>query len=145
MTATIDTQYWMAIRGTILLAAGSLPVSWPTDTVPFQPPTTATGLLPFIAVGDVQTATRVMIDDDASLERTGIVSLAYVAPLGYTSEWYIQRASGLLAYFRPNGIARFQSACVRWGNGTAVPRIERGFLDGGYYRTPVIIPWRSAA
>jgi len=144
MTATIDTQYWMAIKARIQSAAGALPVAWPVDTVPFTPPVSGSKLLPFIAVGDAQTANRVLIDDEAEPERTGIVSLAYVAPLGYTHEWYIQQASGFLAYFRPNGIARFQGACLRWGNGLAVPRIERGYRDGGYYRTPVIIPWRSA-
>lgn len=143
MSATIDTQYWMALKATVTLAARGVPVHWPGEA--FAPPTTATGLLPFIAVGDDALTLRDVIDDDASLARTGILSLAYVAPLGYTHEWYIQQASGLLPYFRPNGIARFQSACLRWGNGTAVPRVERGYQDGGYFRTPVIIPWRSAA
>ena len=141
---TIDTQYWMALKETVTLAAQGLPVHWPADD-DFMPPTTATELLPFIAVGDVSTATREAVDDDVPLSRTGIVTLAYVAPLGYTQERYIELASGLLAYFRPNGFARFQSACVRWGNGSAVPRVERGYRDGGYFRTPVIIPWRSAA
>ena len=142
MTANRDTQYWMAIKATVQLSAGVLPVHWPAEK--FVPPTTPTSLLPYIAVGDVQTSNRTVIDDETPPELTGIVTLVYVAPMGHTHEWYIQRASGLLRYFRPNGIARFQSACVRWGNGVAVPRVERGYQDAGYYRTPVLIPWRSA-
>ena len=139
----IDTQIWMAIRARISQAAGALPIHWPAET--FSPPATATGLLPFIAVGDTMQTVRALIGSRAKHERSGIVTMVYVAPLGYTQEWYIERAAGLLEYFRPDGVTRFQSVCLHWGNGTAVPRVERGYRDDGYFRTPVLIPWRCAA
>lgn len=141
----LETQIWMALKQSVVAAAGIAPIAWPTDTLPFVPPTTAGMLLPFIAVGDTQSSIRALISSTATPETTGILSLAYVAPLGYTHEWYIQRASALKSSFPIDGLSRFQSACVQWGNGLAVPRVERGYRDSGYYRTPVIIPWRLAA
>jgi hypothetical protein len=137
---TIDTKINACLREVVTLAARGLPVSWPKET--FTPPKTATGLLPFLSVGITKTATRAQVASDAPQERTGILTLVYCAPLGYSSEWYVEQASGLLAYFRPNGFASFQGLCIRWGNGLAVPRIDEGYRDDGYIRTPVIIPWR---
>jgi hypothetical protein len=137
-----DTQIWMALKTAVANAAGDLPVAWPAEA--FTPPVTSLRLLPFIAVGDVQTATRAVIDRGAEPLRSGILSLAYVASLGYTHEWYIQQAAGLLGAFPVDGSQRYGSVCVRWGNGLAVPRVERGFQDGGYFRTPVLIPWRCS-
>jgi hypothetical protein len=138
-----DTMIWMAIKARVTEAAGALHVAWPSEA--FSPPATSSGLLPFIAVGDVATSIRVMIDSDGDLDRTGIVSLAYVAPLGYAQEWYIEKAAALLPFFRPDSSMRFQSVCIKWGNGLAVPRVERGYRDDGYFRTPVLIPWRCSA
>lgn len=139
---TVETQIWMALRESVELAAGSLPVSWPGEV--FNPPVTPTGVLPFLSVGDTQTAQRVFTASDAPHQYTGILTVSYVAAIGYNTAWYKQRASGLLEYFKPNGIARYQDVCLRWGNGLAVPRLEQGYRDDGYFRTPVIIPWRSS-
>lgn len=143
MTPTIDTQIHQALRAAVTAAAGSLPVAWQGET--FTPPRSATGLLPYIAMGDTQTAVRAVIDSDGPLERTGIITLAHVAPIGYNAAWYVERAADLLASFPLDGCAKYGTVTVRWGNGLAVPRVERGFQDAGYWRTPCIIPWRCAA
>lgn len=139
----IDTQIWMTLRARITLAAGSLPVAWPAE--PFTPPTSSTALLPFLSVGDVASSVRGLISSRAAQERTGIVTLVYVDALGRPQEYYVHRAASLLQYFPVDGVERFQSVCVRFGNGLAVPRVERGYRDNGYFRTPVFIPWRCAA
>lgn len=138
---TADTKIWLAIKEAIQLASGGLPIAWPGEK--FDPPSTSTGLLPFLVVGDVATSRRVLIGSDGPQERTGIVTLSYVAGLGYDTSWYIERASALLAGFPLDRGKVFQDVCVKWGNPPAVPRVERGYRDDGYYRTPVIIPWRS--
>lgn len=138
---TDDTKIWGAIKEAIQLAAGGLPIAWPGAV--FDPPKTADGPLPFLAVGDVATSRRVFIGSDSPQERTGIVTLSYVAALGYDAAWYIERASALLAGFPLDRGKVFQGVCVKWGNPPAVPRVERGYRDDGYFRTPVIIPWRS--
>ena len=141
--AEIDTQIWMALKNAVQSAAGTIPVAWPGEK--FTPPKSAKKLTPFIAMGDTQTALRAFINSPAPLERNGIVTLAFVAPLGYDAAWYVEQAARLLAFFPVDGGSRFQSVCVRWGNGSAVPRVERGFQDSGYFRTPIIIPWRCSA
>lgn len=143
MVATTDTKIWMAIREAIQAASGGLPIAWKDEA--FTPPVTSTGLLPFIAVGDVATVTRPLIGTNAHKEYTGIVTLSYVAPLGYDTAWYIQRASALLAGFPLDRGKLFQGVCVKWGNPPAVPRVDRGYRDDGYIRTPVLIPWRCSA
>ena len=140
MAATTDTKIWMAIRGAVTAAAGGLPIAWRDEV--FTPPKTATGLLPFLAVGDVQNVTRPLIGSNAVREYTGIVTLSYVAPLGYDAAWYIQNASALLNGFLLDRSYSFQGVCVKWGNPPSVPRIDRGYRDDGYIRTPIIIPWR---
>lgn len=143
MTPTIDTQIWLALRSAVTAAAGSLPVAWPGEA--FTPPRTATALSPYVAMGDTTTAARAVIGSRGALDRTGIITLVYVAPMGYNAAWYIERASDLLDGFPLDGCVRYDSVTVRWGNGLAVPRVERGFQDNGYWRTPVLIPWRCAA
>lgn len=143
MVATVETKIWMAIKEAIQAASGGLPIAWRDEQ--FQPPQTATGHLPFLAVGDVATVTRPLIGSSSVKEHTGIVTLSYVAPLGYDAAWYIQRASALLNGFPLDRGSVFQGVCVKWGNPPAVPRIDRGYRDDGYIRTPVIIPWRCAA
>lgn len=138
-----DTKIWLALRGRIADAADALPVAWPAEA--FTPPVTSTGLLPFLAVGDTSTSIRVVISSRGKQERTGIVTVSYVAPLGNPQEWYVQKAASLLDYFPLDMGVPFQGVCVKFGNGVAVPRVERGFRDNGYIRTPVIIPWRCAA
>ena len=140
MTAEIDTSIWLALRARITLAAGALPVAWPAET--FTPPTSATGVLPYLAVGDTATSRRFVISSAGIQERTGIVTLVYVDALGFPQEYYVQKAAGLLQSFPVDGEECFQSVCVRFGNGLAVPRVERGYRDKGYFRVPVLIPWR---
>ena len=140
---TVDTKIYMAIRGAIEAASGGLPIAWRDEA--FEPPKTATGVLPFLSVGDVATVTRRLIGSSAPKEYTGIVTLSYVAALGYDAAWYIERASLLLAGFPLDSGAVYQGVCVKWGNPPAVPRVERGFRDDGYIRTPIIIPWRCVA
>lgn len=135
-----DTQIWMALREQIETAAAGRPVSYPAE--PFTVPDAATE---WLAVGDVATSTRAVLDSLGPRDHTGIISLAHVAPLGYTHEWYIDRAAGLLAFFPLDGSVSFGSVSVHWGNRTTVPRVERGYRDGGWYRTPALIPWRCFA
>lgn len=140
---TVDTKIWLAIRGAVDAAVGGLPVAWPGEV--FDPPKTADALLPFVAVGDVVTVTRPLIGSNAAKEYSGIVTLSYVAALGYDASWYIERASALLSGFPLDRGKSYQGVCIKWGNPPAVPRVERGYRDDGYFRTPVLIPWRCAA
>lgn len=141
---TIETKISMALREAVQSASGGLPIAWHGDNT-FAPPVSGAKLLPYIAVGKVQTATRVLIGSGAAQERTGILTLSYVAPMGKPEEWYVERASGLLLGFPLDRGKLFQGVCVKWGNPPAVPRVDQGYSDGGYYRTPVLIPWRCAA
>lgn len=143
MTPTIDTQIWEALRAAVATAAGALPVAYPGEE--FTPPSTSTRQLPYIAMGGTATAARAVISRTGALERTGIITLVHVAPIGYNAAWYVERASDLLAGFPLDGCSRYDSVTVRWGNGLSVPRLERGFRENGYIRTPVLIPWRCAA
>lgn len=139
----VDTAIWMALRTRISLAAGALPVAWPAET--FTPPTNATGVLPYLSVSDTTTSRRIVISSRGLQERTGIVTVVYVDAFGFPQEYYVQKASGLLQYFPVDGEERFDIVCVKFGNGLAVPRVERGYRDNGYFRTPVLIPWRCCA
>lgn len=144
MAPTTETKIWMALKARVLQAAGSLPVHLPGDSK-FTPPTTADTILPFLAVGDTSTSVRTVISSRGKREHSGIVSLVYVAPLGYPQEWYIEEAAGFLPFFALDMSARYMDVCVRWGNPPAVPRVERGYPDNGYFRTPIIVPWRCNA
>jgi hypothetical protein len=137
----IDTKIWEAIKARVTQAAGSLPVAWPGQ--PFTPPVTATGLLPFLSVGDTSTVVQVFTASDQPQQYSGILTVVHVAPMGPDHSWHVERAGALLEYFRPGCRITFQGVTLRWGNPPSVPRIDRGYRDDGYFRTPVLIPWRT--
>jgi hypothetical protein len=143
MMPSVDTQIWMALRTRIEAAAEGLPVAFPG--VKFDPPKSATGVLPFLSVGRTAGANRAGIRSRGKQDRTGVITLVYADAIGYEQEYYIERAALLLEHFPVDGALPFGNVCVRIGNGLAVPRVEAGYRDRGYWRTPSIIPWRCAA
>jgi len=120
--------------------AQGLPVAWPGEK--FEPPVTGTRLNPFLAVGGANSSPIRITIGPGPHDRSGILTLVHVAMLGEAWEWYIQKAGGIAEFFVEDTKMKFDQVCVRV---TTRPRVADPYRDGGYLRTPVLIPWQLFA
>ena len=139
MPAT-DTEIWLALRARIQTAADPLPVAWPGEA--FTPPTSGADLLPYLAVGKVSAPPRRVLISKGKHDRSGSVTLVYVAQLGNPAEFYVEKAAQIAAHFEEDTLMRFDGGCLRV---TQRPHVVDGYRDAGYWRTPVIVPWQCFA
>lgn len=138
MPASTETSIWLALKSAIQNAAGSLPIAWPSET--FEPPTSGADLLPFLSVGKVTVPPMRVLIGRGDHDRSGSVTLVYVAPMGNPAEFYIEKAAGIAANFPEDRRMRFGAVCLRV---TSRPHVADGYQDRGYWRTPIIVRWQG--
>lgn len=145
MAPTIETKIWLALRSRIdTLNAGNLlwPGPWPV-AFPGSDYEPRVGV-PYVAVGRT-TATPIRLEINRRVnDRAGILTISAVMPLGLDPAVY-EEAGGLIAqHFGP---------CIVFGGVTLtlmsatgnVAHVVDGYRDGGWWRVPVNIPWRTWA
>lgn len=140
MAASTEASIWLALRSAITTAAGALPVAWPDEL--FTPPTSGAELLPYLSVGKVSAPPRRVLIGKGQHDRSGLVTLVYVAQLGNPSEYYLQKATVIAAHFVEDTRMRHGSVCLRV---SSRPHVADSYRDAGYLRTPIIVPWQAFA
>lgn len=138
MTPKIEPSIWLALRERIetLPFSPCLPIAWPAAT--YSPEDGRD----FLAVGRVTVAPQRVLVGRGPHERTGTLIISHVGQIGQDVAVYDQMA-GIIADHFPAGLSlKFGAVCVKI---TASAHVEAGYRDGGWWRTPVIIPWRCAA
>ena len=131
--ALTETAIWMAFRKAVADFAGQTPVAWPAEV--YHPdPTKAFYAVAFTAAPP----RRVLVGAGVHI-RDGFLTVSHVAPLGPPLEWHVQKAAEIVDAFRED---RPISACIRI---TRRGEIMPSYMDGGYLRTPVVIPWQAYA
>lgn len=134
----VEVKIWMALRSRIETRPfkSRMPAVYP-----------ATEFLPnngdFLAVSEVISAPqRVLIKSGQKHTRTGQLILTLAHRLGLSGEVYRQEAASIAAHFFEGLRLNYQGVCVEITNS---PQVQEGYRDNGYWRTPVVIPWRTFA
>ena len=140
--ASINLDIWLALKTRVdaLSITSALwpvwPIAWPgSDYSPVSGK-------PFLAVGKVTAQpVRRVINQNIS-DRTGMLMVSAVMPLGQDAAVYEDVAGKIVDQFQGciyrNGLTmRLMSA----SGVTAYP--TDGYRDGGWWRVPVTIPWRT--
>lgn len=74
--------------------------------------------------------------------RTGTLTLVFVAPIGQPREFYDNKAHQIADLFPEGRKLSYSGICVEITN---EPHITMGYRDGGDWRTPVTVNWRTFA
>ncbi|MGA0540730.1 phage tail terminator-like protein [Neotabrizicola sp. VNH66] len=139
-----ETLIWMALKRRVeaLDLSPPLPVAWPGMV--FRPPTDPDTRLvsPFLTVTNVSAAPRRLALRRAAHDRVGVLTIVHAAVAGWPYEKYLETAGQIAAWFPEDLCLPYRGVTVRV---SSRPHIVDGYLDGGYWRTPVNIPWRSFA
>lgn len=141
MSAKVETSIWLALKGRIETLLPSYAKAWPGQT--FQIPMVGGTPQPFLRVGRVSAAPlRQLIAHGQPHERTGILMVTLVHPLGQDVAVYDQIAAGIAEHFRDGTAMRYGNVCVTV---SAYPHVMDGYEDNGYWTVPVRVPWRCFA
>jgi len=127
----------MALRAKIL----TLPFS-PMPAVAFPADVFSPGSAAFLAVGINSAQPRRYLLARGKNDRTGTVTISYVAPIGQNGAVYTEAGGLIAAHFPEELKLRFEDVCVRI---TDYPHVVDGYQDDGWWRTPVTIKWRVSA
>lgn len=134
---TIETKIWFALRSRVstLPFSPALPLAYPASA--YSP-----GKDAFVAVDHVPFAPQRVLVGKGEHERTGVLTLTHVAPLGQELQYYTGAAGKIAAHFPEDLQMKYGGVCVRV---VAKPHVMDGYRDGAWFRTPVNIRWRTAA
>lgn len=134
---TVETSIWLALRSRIetLPLSPALPIAYPGGT--YSPNGKA-----YIAVGRVTVAPERVLIGKGRHDRTGTLTLSYVAPLGQDIAVYTEVAGQIAAHFEEDTRMKHGDVCVRV---TAKPHVVDGYRDEPYWRTPVNVRWQTYA
>lgn len=137
----VQTKIWMALKGEVERAAGTIPVAWPSGEI-FTPPVLSGVRLPYLTVGFTMLAPeRATIGSREAPRREGTLTVVRVAPLGPPLAAHIEAASDLLAaYFREDTGVVFEDIEVSF---PGEMNVQGGYRDDGYWRTPVTVRWQA--
>lgn len=135
---SVETAIWLALRSRIatLSLSPALPIAWPAST---YAPTSGTA---FLAVDHVTFAPERVLIGKGEHERTGMLSLSHVAPLGQDAAVYVETAGKIAAHFPEDLQMKYGDVCVRV---VSKPHVMDGYRDGAWFRTPINIRWRTSA
>lgn len=144
MSATIEVAIWLALKARIESRPdplSAIDVAWPAEA--YTPKYSGSQILPFIRVGRVSAdPVRRQIAPGKPHERTGILVITLVYPLGQDISVYDQLAAQIAEHFADGTQMVSNGVCV---SVTSYPSVMDGFEDNGYWQTPVRIPWRCFA
>jgi len=139
----IQTKIWMALRTRIEAISPAIPTAWPAEV--FTPPVDSGSVpapLPYLSIGKVTAPPQRVLIGRGKHWHTGSVTIVRVAPLGPPEEAHTEAAGKIAAHFPEDLLMPFMGVCVRV---VSYPTVADGYRDGGYWRVPIIIPWRVAA
>lgn len=140
--ASINLDIWLALKTRIdaLSITSALwpvwPVAWPgSDYAPVSGK-------PFIAVGKMTSQPRRVIINKPVNDRTGMLIITAVLPIGQDAAVYEDHAGKIADQFQGCIIRGAMNLRLMSATGvTAYP--NDGYRDGAWWRVPVTIPWRT--
>jgi len=131
----VETKILLALKAHIQSLPGGLVIVHPASV--YSP-----GVSPYVAVGRVTVPPLRVYVGKGQHERTGTLTLSYVAPIGQDEAVYEEAAASIAAHFPEDACLPFQDVRVRIAS---APHVVDGFRDGAWWRVPVNISWRCAA
>lgn len=138
--ATVETQIWLALEARVkTLPMMPMPIHWPgMDYTP--------GAVDFLDVADIYIAPRRMFINKNVNDRSGSIIISYVGEIGQPSAYYRERGGIIANHFNSTIGLRYQTVCLSlMSDGGNSAEVQAGYRDGGWYRVPVVIPWRTFA
>lgn len=137
---TLNAKIWMALKSGIdgiVMGAIPWPIAWPASS---YEPSSGT---PFLAVGNVEASPRIAMMDGTNM-RAGTVTISAVMPIGHDAAVYADAAGKIIEHMQ--GCLQYRDAIVRLtSDGGNTAYAAGGYRDGGWWREPVVIPWRVYA
>lgn len=133
-----ETAIWLAVKARIatLPLSPTTPIAWPAGT--YAPIAGAA----FVAVDHVSFAPERVLIGRGEHERTGMLVLSLVAPMGQDVAYYIETAGKIAAHFPEDLQMKYGGVCVRV---VSKPHVLSGYRDGGWLRTPINVRWRASS
>lgn len=141
MSASIETSIWMALKARIetLPLSPPMPIVYPAQH--YEP-----GAGGFLVLGEVIVAPRRVLIDKPVHDRAGSITIVSVQPFGYDLTVYKQIGGVIAEYFGSDKCARHNGVTVHFMSiDGRTAHVDAGYRDGGWWRVPVIIPWRTWA
>lgn len=135
MAISVETEIWLAIKARIATAT-ALPIAWPA--LDFAPDAGCA----FLQVANVINPPNRLSVGTGAYDRSGTLALVLVYPMGQPVEVSQEVAGQIAAHFPEDLRLRYGAACVRIERRA---HVMEGFRDGGWWRTPINIFWRSFA
>ena len=138
---SINTKIWMALRaGVETLPLAPMPsVAWPGST--FEP---VSGVQ-FLAIGEVYTAPRRAMIDQPISDRAGSITITAVQAIGQDPAVYREIAGRIADHFTGRCLSFQGVKLTLQSEGGQTAYAAAGYRDGGWWRTPIIVPWRTWA
>lgn len=137
MSAKIETSIWLAIKSRIDALPLPYEKVWPGSA--FE----VTSIAPYLRIGRVTVApVRRLIADGKPHERTGVLMVTLVYPLGQNVSVYDQVAATIAEHFKDGTKMSYGSVCVTV---RSYPHVGDGYEENGWWTVPVRIPWRCFA
>lgn len=131
-----EMKIWMALRGVLHDEVSAIAKVEGVTNHGTNPGT-------FITVSNiVAPPVRMHLKAGGPHVRTGILTLVFVAPIGLTREFYDDKAYKIADMFPEGRKISYDGVCVEITN---EPHVIEGYRDGGDWRTPVTINWRTFA
>lgn len=131
----IETKIWLALKSRIDTLSHGYPLAWPSEKF------TLTGADPYIRVAHLPaTPLDDAVTSKTTGNRTGVLVLTLVYPLGQKPAVYIDLAAQIASHFRKGQDMTYKGTCVKV---TDWPHVAGGFEDSGFWCIPVRISWRA--
>lgn len=135
--ATTETNIWLALRRRIeALPLPAMPVAWPAA---IYEPTIGT---PYLSVNNIITPPRRIMVGKGAHDRTGTLTIVLVYPIGADVSVSMEIAGNIAAHFPEDYCMAFGGVSVKC---RTKAHVQEGYRDGGWWRVPINISWRSFA
>lgn len=131
-----EMKIWMALRSVLAAEVGSIAKVEGITQQGANPGTYITVL------NSPAPPSRMLLKAGQRHIRTGIMTLVYVAPIGETREFYADKAHQMANCFPEGRKINYSGVCVEIQN---EPHVQEGYRDGGDWRVPITVNWRTFA
>lgn len=141
--AEIPTEIWIALRAQLETLDLSTPV-WPQWPIAYPGSTyEPAGGRTFLAVGEVLAAPVRRVINRNVKDYSGSFMVAAVMPIGQDPAVYREIGAKIASHFEGTiGCGTFLRLTMMSSTGVT-PHSLAGYRDGGWWRVPVNIPWRT--
>lgn len=136
---SVETEIWLALKKRVeSLPLMPMPIAWPgRNYIPVSG-------VQFLSVSEVTIAPRRIIINRSINDRSGTITIVAVQGFDQDPSAYKETGGIIAKHFASDVCLRYGSVRLHlMSEGGNTVHVDAGYRDGGWFHTPVIIPWRT--